>query len=175
MTQTEFNQMLRNAIDGGVLAEDSFNSQFTGEEIEAYLTKMKNAPSGSTTMDAEVLDIREGADGTMYPTAGDAVRMQVGKLSDEVLSAKVKQVSVTLSNEWVGAASPYTQTVTISGTTVNSKVDLQPDATTIQQMADDGTVALYIANDNGTLTAYAVCEKPTVELTVQATIMEVGT
>ena len=75
MTQTEFNQMLRNAIDGGVLAEDSFSSQFTGEQIEAYLTKMKNAPSGSTTMDAEVLDIREGAYGTIYPTAGEAVRV----------------------------------------------------------------------------------------------------
>lgn len=77
MTQTEFNQMLRNAIDGGVLAEDSFSSQFTGEQIEAYLTKMKNAPSGSTTMDAEVLDIREGAYGTIYSTAGEAVRAQI--------------------------------------------------------------------------------------------------
>ena len=77
MTQTEFNQMLRNAIDGGVLAEDSFRSQFTGEQIEAYLTKMKNAPSGSTTMDAEVLDIREGAYGTIYSTAGEAVRAQI--------------------------------------------------------------------------------------------------
>lgn len=77
MTQTEFNQMLRNAIDGGVLAEDSFSSQFTGEQIEAYLTKMKNAPSGSTTMDAEVLDIREGAYGTSYSTAGEAVRAQI--------------------------------------------------------------------------------------------------
>ena len=77
MTQTEFNQMLRNAIDGGVLEEDSFRSQFTGEQIEAYLTKMKNAPSGSTTMDAEVLDIREGADGTIYSTAGESVRAQI--------------------------------------------------------------------------------------------------
>ena len=77
MTQNEFNQMLRNAIDGGVLAEDSFHSQFTGEQIEAYLTKMKNAPSGSTTMDAEVLDIREGAYGTSYSTAGEAVRAQI--------------------------------------------------------------------------------------------------
>ena len=85
-----------------------------------------------------------------------------------------KKTTVTLSANWVGNASPYTQTVTISGTTANSKVDLQPDATAIAQMADDGTVALYIANDNGTLTANAVGEKPTVELTIQATITEVS-
>lgn len=85
-----------------------------------------------------------------------------------------KKTTVTLSTNWTGEASPYTQTVTISGTTVNSKVDLQPDATAITQMADDGTVALYIANANGVLTANAVGEKPTVELTIQATITEVS-
>ena len=84
-----------------------------------------------------------------------------------------KKTTVTLTTDWTGTESPYTQTVTISGTTANSKVDLQPDATAIAQMANDGTVALYIANDNGTLTAYAVGEKPTVALTIQATITEV--
>ena len=85
-----------------------------------------------------------------------------------------KKTTVTLSTNWSGSSSPYTQTVTISGTTANSKVDLQPDATAIAQMADDGTVALFIANDNGTLTANAVGEKPTVALTIQATITEVS-
>lgn len=85
-----------------------------------------------------------------------------------------KKTTVTLSTNWTGNASPYTQTVTISGTTVNSKVDLQPDATAIAKMAEDGTMALYIANDNGVLTANAVGEKPTVALTIQATITEVS-
>ena len=85
-----------------------------------------------------------------------------------------KKTTVTLSTNWTGDASPYTQSITISGTTTNSKVDLQPDAIAIAQMADDGTVALYIANEGGTLTANAVGEKPTVELTIQATITEVS-
>ena len=85
-----------------------------------------------------------------------------------------KKTTVTLATDWTGTESPYTQSVTISGTTANSKVDLQPDAAVIAQMADDGTVALYIANDNGTLTANAVGEKPTVELIIQATITEVS-
>lgn len=85
-----------------------------------------------------------------------------------------KKTTVTLSTNWAGNASPYTQAITISGTTSNSKVDLQPDATAIEQMADDGTLALYIANDNGILTAYAIGEKPTAGLTIQATITEVS-
>ena len=96
--------------------------------------------------------------------------------SDTLLQRKAditKKASVVLSTNWTGSASPYTQSVAISGTTSNSKVDLQPDASVIAQMMTDGTVALYIANDNGTLTAYAVGEKPTVALTIQATIMEV--
>ena len=85
-----------------------------------------------------------------------------------------KKTTVTLSTDWTGDSSLYTQTVTIDGTTANSKVDLQPDASVIAQMVDDGVVALYISNDNGTLTAYAVGEKPTVELSIQATITEVS-
>ena len=81
-----------------------------------------------------------------------------------------KKTTVTLSTNWTGDTSPYTQSVTISGTTANSQVDLQPDAIVIQQMTDDGPVAMYIANDNGTLTACAGGETPTVELTTQATI-----
>ena len=85
-----------------------------------------------------------------------------------------KKATVTLSTDWVGDTSPYTQSVTISGIKVNSKVDLQPDASVITQMAEDGTVALFIANEGGTLTANAVGEKTTVELTIQATITEVS-
>ena len=82
------------------------------------------------------------------------------------VTTSVKKTTVTLSTNWIGSASPYTQTVTISNITANSKVDLQPDTTTITQMADDGTIALYISNENGTLTANAVGEKPTAELTI---------
>jgi DNA/RNA endonuclease YhcR with UshA esterase domain len=65
--------------------------------------------------------------------------------------------------------------VTVSGVNItnNSKVDLQPNAATIQQLIDDGVSALYIQNNNGTLTAYAIGAHPSVQLSVQCVVTEV--
>lgn len=87
-------------------------------------------------------------------------------------SPKPKVASVNLSTTWAGAG-PYTQTVTVSGATANSKIDLQPTAAQLQQLIDDGVQALYISNDNGTLTAYALGAAPTEALTLQCTLTEV--
>ena len=78
------------------------------------------------------------------------------------------KLSLTLAAaSWTGSASPYTQGVTITGGTATSQADIQADATAIQQMLDDGTNAIYIANNNGTFTAYAVGFLPTVYLLFQ--------
>lgn len=55
----------------------------TKAEVEVERQRINNLtslPEGSTTGDAELMDIRVGADGKTYPTAGEAVRKQLNKL-----------------------------------------------------------------------------------------------
>ena len=85
----------------------------------------------------------------------------------------ITEVTLTAAS-WAGSASPYTQSVTISGITVNSKVDIQMDATALGVLIDSGTSAIWIENNNGTLTAKAMGEKPNANLSVQVTITEVS-
>lgn len=85
--------------------------------------------------------------------------------------------SISLSATWTGQSSPYSQTVTVSGAviTADSKVDLQPNSTVLAKMISDGTTALWIENNNGVLTAYAMGSAPTVALSVPCTISTTNT
>lgn len=93
-------------------------------------------------------------------------------------TGSVAVYSVSLPLSWVDSGSGYhSEAVTVTGATItgSSKVDLQPGAAAIQQMISDGVLALYIENNNGTLTAYAVGAAPTAALALQCTVTEVST
>lgn len=57
--------------------------------LSARMDTFTQLPSGSTSGDAELIDIRVGADGVTYPTAGDAVRGQVSDLKSALNSTNV--------------------------------------------------------------------------------------
>jgi hypothetical protein len=106
-------------------------------------------------------------------TATDTVTQAIGKMEYKINRAfVVKQISLPAAS-WMGAESPYTQTVTISGITVNSKVDIQMDATSLGVLIDSGTSAIWMENNNGTITAKVLGDKPNADMTVQVTITEV--
>lgn len=62
--------------------------------LSARMDTFSSLPSGSTSGNAELLDIRVGANGTTYPTAGDAVRGQFNDLKStlQVLETHVVKV-----------------------------------------------------------------------------------
>lgn len=82
--------------------------------------------------------------------------------------------TLTLSSNWNGSASPYTQYVPVTGYTLSrdTKVDLVADPATIEAMLYSRTDAIMIINESGLLTAYAIGGKPETTLTVQASIYE---
>ena len=92
-------------------------------------------------------------------------------LNDSSLDHKFSLNLPTAS--WTGS-DPYTQTVTISDATANTKVDIQPSEEIYDQLVSDNVGYLAIKNVNGTLTAVAKGGKPSVDMTVQVTYNNVS-
>ena len=69
---------------------------------------------------------------------------------------------------WTGS-DPYTQTVTLSDSVADTKVDIQPSEEVYDQLVADNVGYFAIKNVDGTLTAVAKGGKPSVDLTVQVT------
>lgn len=130
-----------------------------------------------------IIEIKNQVNGIVVPTklsdltddATHRLTTDTEKSSWNAKQTKIVSGSITLaSGSWSGSGDIYNQTVTISGGTAKSKIDLQPNTTVISQMLSDGTSAMYIENNNGTFKAYAIGAKPTVNLSIQFTRTEVG-
>ena len=92
-------------------------------------------------------------------------------------SHSVKLGTITLSTNWIGTSSPYTQVVTVTGviTDENSMVTLQPSALQNISLIEDNVESLIIENNNGTLIVYARGQVPSTQMTIQCTVREVLT
>ena len=90
--QEEINNKLDNMASNGELYEiirrytdpivNKQNEQIN--VLKARMDTFSSLPDGSTAGDAELTDIRVGYGGAVYPSAGDAVREQVGDIIDNM-------------------------------------------------------------------------------------------
>jgi len=116
----------------------------------------------------------------------DATATKVGLTSsatvNDVIDAVItSQTTLSLpSASWVdntplgSDVTVYEQTVTITGGTSNTKVDVEYSLSAMLQMLADGTNAIAVVNDNGTFSAKAVGEAPTSDITINISLLEVS-
>lgn len=101
---------------------------------------------------------------------------QMNHIEDGIVALEntVSIGEVTLrASAWVGNASPYSQVVTVAGVTANSQVDLTPSVSQLV-IFHEKDLTFVTENDGGTVTVYAIGQKPENDYTIQVTIKEVA-
>jgi hypothetical protein len=78
-----------------------------------------------------------------------------------------------LADKWVGSGNLHSQVVSIAGVTENSQVDITPD---VEQLVVfyEKDLTFVTENEGGTVTVYAIGQKPLHDYTIQVTITEVS-
>ena len=150
----------------------------TYEELNAAYNagKLIKVKQGNIIYD---LTIKFGNSYFYFYNFGNGSRVPVRQLVFDIadLTWKYKAIGNILDHlyfvslpaaSWTGS-DPYIQTITVSGLTANTKVDIQPSEELYDQLVADNVGYLAIKNVDGTLTAVAKGGKPSVDLTVQVT------
>lgn len=95
--------------DGAIEATEQYSALVetmnTVGALQSQMDALAASPAGSGgDAGTEVRDIRTGADGTEYPSAGAAVRAQIGDLQNAVtrLDGEIEAVGRTAINSWEG-------------------------------------------------------------------------
>lgn len=124
----------------------------------------KNKPEADSFSYAYV----ETADGSFVRIAVDNIKKVLG------INTSTETTVTLLAANWVSSSDGtyFTQALTIENSTTKSRIDLEPTpAQYIKLMQDEASV--FIANDNGVITAYSMNAIPSTDMTFKAKVTEV--
>ena len=91
----------------------------------------------------------------------------------EQIATVPKYTSLTIPTTGWSGSGPWTRTISITGGTASSMVDIQSSEAVINTMIESGTTALFIKNDGGVFTLVAIGAIPNAAITLQVSITEV--
>ena len=106
-----------------------------------------------------------------YGEGGSITVQMAGPFGGSGTAEKLTDITLPVS-EWKGGESPYSQVVAVEGVSVNSKIylDLSAEQT---EFFRNKCIALTAQNNGGTVTVFAIGDKPTDDYVIQASIKEV--
>ena len=91
----------------------------------------------------------------------------------EQIATVPKYTTISVPNTGWSGSGPWTRTISITGGTASSMVDIQSSEAVINTMIESGTTALFIKNDSGVFTLVAMGDIPNAAITLQVSITEV--
>ncbi len=135
---------------GGTIQFEKLRNQIASDATDpiarAQIQNLAKLPEGSTTGDAELSDIRVGADGTQYPNAGAAVREQIKsakKNADEAIASLKEDI------DFVGNAVSNNLDLVLQGNKKYAeKTAVYPKGTKISCTPNTGYAMLITATAN---------------------------
>ena len=134
------------------------DAKATGDAIaveRARIDSLATLSEGSTTGDAELIDIRVGADGTTYASAGTAVREQIGDINDSIFNITTGTNILDPNGEYV--QNKQLQCWDAGTTTIDDLYDVEGDYTSPVMTVQEGINAYCFLLADGTITGVHTC------------------